>query len=483
MEARKPNILLLFTDQQRYDTVAAAGFPNMKTPNLDRLVNEGCLFTHAHTPSPICIPARNCMLTGTRDRAHGYFGVLHEPIRDPDIPTYPKLLGEAGYYSGAVGMPEAHHGINWVTNRSIQFIEENKHRPFLLKSSWIKPHPPWNIPAEWQNHYDDVVLPEPIPVSREFPYHSENSDWFGDDDSDEHRKEIRKAYFTTISMIDKGIGKILDCLEENGILDITIIVFTSDHGEMLQDKGFYEKKLPYESSSHIPFIIRYPERVEPGSKDDRFVDLMDVMPAMLDAAGVDLEYKGNNPDYRQAGDSLFRQESPHRERDYQYVEIFDKNSRWASVRDKRYKYVYFFNGGYEQLFDLQEDPQEITNLLKWAEYPQEAYDRLRQKCLEMEAEWGPEGVVKDGQFISFPAEELHPFDNNRFPLWSNMQFQEYGDKSADEEVATFLTEREEAVAHYGDPDYLKNVFPNEEYQQNFDENLEKFRTRLHDLTH
>ena len=97
-----PNILLLMTDQQRFDTIAAAGYPHMITPNLDRLAHEGCLFRSAYTPNPICVPARHHTLTGCTGRRHGFFGNGNQPI-DPAIPTLPRLLADAGYETRAIG--------------------------------------------------------------------------------------------------------------------------------------------------------------------------------------------------------------------------------------------------------------------------------------------------------------------------------------------------------------------------------------------
>jgi len=135
---RPPNILILLTDQQRFDTIAAAGYPHMITPNLDRLVREDCTFTRAYSPNPICVPARHCLLTGAPAHLHGYFQNAHAPIRDPNLPTLPRVFSDHGYHTALIGKghfypPTEPHGYQetHLMEELPRSVEEDAYLQFL----------------------------------------------------------------------------------------------------------------------------------------------------------------------------------------------------------------------------------------------------------------------------------------------------------------------------------------------------------------
>ncbi len=489
-QAQRPNILLLFTDQQRFDTIAAAGYPHMRTPAMDRLVREGCLYANAYTPNPICMAARHSLLLGMPSSCHGYVGNHHQPIRDFNAPTLPRLLSRAGYVTGAVGkmhfvpprehhgfdemhlmeelpryreedaylralaergygdvrhihgvrhllyhtpqrsrQPEEHHGSTWVADRSIRFLDENRTRPFFLWAGWVGPHPPFNIPGTFQDLYRDVPIPDPIPRSRSYPFNPEPSAWYGDCDTPEEVRVLRRAYYSAISLIDKNVGRILDHLEETGLAENTLVLFTSDHGEMLADKGFYQKALPYDPACRIPFVVRWPGRVPAGSRRAEFVDLLDILPTCLDAAGV--PYPAQDA---LAGESLFTA-APRRDRATQWSEHGGGAHRWIMQRDARYKYVYWYNRGTEELYDLERDPQETRNLLPAGAYPAEVLDALRARCFENELRWGTPARVEDGRPAACEANQFHDNMAGKFPLWAHQQFPTWGPGTPEQEAA------------------------------------------------
>jgi len=460
--ARRPNILLLFTDQQRYDTIAACGYDHMITPNMDRLVREGCHFANAHTPNPVCIPTRHNILTGLPAKYHGYPENLAHPF-DRDLPTLPRILANAGYNTRAIGkmhfrpprrhhgfdkmelmeeippfrqddeyamylkevgyghvqnihgvrnilymlpqrslLPEEHHGSTWVGDRSVRYIRENAgRRPFFLWSSWIAPHPPFDVPGTFSDLYRDRDLPAPLrsatPVSVLAESTARHAN-FPAERRGAYLRRMRELYFGAVSLVDKNVGKILDALEETGELDNTLVLLTSDHGEMLGDHGCFQKGLPYNSASRIPFVVRYPERVGPGCAREEFVDLNDILPTILDVAGC--EYPGAQ---ELAGGSVFRDD---KDRTHQYIEYGRDRLRWVSIRDDRCKYTYYYAGAREELFDLDNDPHETTNLLfdettRDAEV-EDKRKALRRALLRYEARWGLDGCVADGDFIRLP---------------------------------------------------------------------------------
>lgn len=451
----RPNILLLMTDQQRFDTIATAGYPHMITPNLDRLVREGCLYRNAYTPNPICIPARYHVLTGRTVRAHGFSTNAGPPLAG-SIPTLPGLLSDAGYETRAIGkmhfkpprrhhgfdrmelseetpvtreadeyamylksvglgrvqnihgvrnllyeapqrslVPEQHHGSKWVADRTIDFLETNRGRqPFFCWTSWIAPHPPFDVPDSVADLYRDKELPAPI---RDVTTPNTFTRVMSDDNTlppadqrDAFMRRRREAYYAQITFVDQQIGRILDALEHTGLLDDTAIIFTSDHGEMLGDHGSHQKAQPYDSCARVPMIVRYPSRVEAGSTFEPFCDLNDILPTALDLAGVEHPHSDDLP-----GGSLLRDD---KDRSTQYLSLGAKGRRWATVRDDRFKYTYYYGLPEQELFDMEQDPGETTNLLQAR--PDDAdivdtRDRLYRLVVEHETRWGIEGEVVD----------------------------------------------------------------------------------------
>ena len=499
--SRQPNVLFIMTDQQRFDTIAAAGYPWMQTPNLDRLVKEGCLFRNAYTTNPICVPARYDLLTGRNGRAHGHFDNA-STLLDEGLPTFPRVFSENGWRTAVIGKchftPQtAHHGYQearfmeelperfendaylqylrdqghgdlqnihgirilayheaqkalvpdedlgpyWLAKRAEEWIDKNGDRPFLLTLGWIKPHPPWNIPESKKGIYADADLPEPLEKSRDLPYTAKDSDLYGDFDTPEQKRKIREAYFESVTMVDEAFGKVLAALERNGILDNTVIIYTADHGEMLQDKGFYQKTLPYESSCRIPLIVRWQEKFKPGSTSEEFVDLLDIFPTLLDIAGINLEYKPSFKGAKLDGESLLSGKSDKRK--IQYAHTCQGRYRWVMTRDERYKYIYYFAGGHEYLYDLKNDPAEKSNLLGAPGCPQAVYRKLKAEAVKRENEYGPAGTVKGGEFVP-EASSAHPgFDWNngeKYPRWCFSAFQKFGQQSSAEQAKIFLDE-------------------------------------------
>ena len=177
------------------------------------------------------------------------------------------------------------------------------------------------------------------------------------------------------------------------------------------DYDLYQKWHPYDSCARIPLVIRYPKKVVGGSIVDDFVDLNDILPTVLDV--TKLEYPN---DISLPGESLFS-ESPAKDRTVQYLEYSFDNRRWISLRNKTHKYNYFYGGGFEQLFDMQDDPHETTNLLAGEAAPEITAIRvgLKTKLLQYEKIWGLEGYTNDNGFKKGQPYTPHPQRNEAFP--------------------------------------------------------------------
>lgn len=470
----RPNILIMLTDQQRAETIHAAGAQWMRTPNLDRLAAGGHLYTNAYSPNPICMPARHNMLTGLPARYHGYPDNGWGETLPPELPTFPQILSDHGYETRTIGknhfypprrhhgylnmelmqevpafreqddylmylkeqgygnihnihgvrnllymlpqrslLPEEHHGTTWVANRAIDFIRTNQGRhPWLLKLGWIAPHPPFNVPDEFADLYKDADLPEPYVSETSISPLAEENKLLGDLPTKDYVRRMRELYYGAVSHIDHHVGRILRSLADTGQLDNTLIIFTSDHGEMLGDYGTYQKWLPYDSCAKIPFILHFPNRITGGKRHTDFIDLNDVLPTILDAAGID------RPDqYEFPGESLL-EERGEKTRTHQYVEYSEGNRRWVSLRNVHFKYNYYYAEGREELFDLTNDPQETRNLLaiQPTEYEHIRHD-LRQGLIAYEEKWGLPGYIQDGDFIRLKPFHPHPYRNRAFPIF------------------------------------------------------------------
>lgn len=530
MDGNRPNVLIILSDQQRYDTIAAAGYPYMITPNLDRLAEEGCIFTNAYSTNPVCMPARHDLIMGMPSAAHGFFAnCAGNSIRDYAVPTIPRIFTENGYRTAAIGkmhfsparmhngysemqlmeeIPRCRqdddyamflkengreeleniHGVrpyiyhepqqaqteddlyetSWVSDRTIEWLKKNEKNPFMLCIGYIKPHPPWDVLPKYQGMYEGRNIPEAIERCRQYPFNEKEDPWYGDCDSPEHKRKIREAYYSSVTAVDESVGKILDYLRETGELDHTLVIYTSDHGEMLQDKGFYSKELPYESSVHIPFVVRFPDRFKKGTKDDRLIDLADIMPTCLDVAG--LKYPEGN--YHMYGSSLATDPSEGKSREFVIsASGFLGEKRFVMCRNDRYKYIYWYNNGTEEWYDLWEDRQECHNMIKEMKGT-ELYRRFYEQVVSYEKKWGPKGAVENDRLIVIPGHEFHGSVSGKYHLWSNDQFQNFTELKKDDRLKEFDKELKKALGNRR----LDDEFMLEEWQESYAGGREKYRS-------
>lgn len=471
---KRPNILLLLTDQQRCDTINACGHPHMITPNLDKLVQDGRVYSNAYSPNPICCPARHNLITGLTAREHGLADNEFEGRCNRSLPTIAEILSDNGYHTRAIGkmhyqptarhngfdvreimeevpeyiedddylqylyaqgidnvanihgvrnllymvpqtalIPEEHLGTKWVADRVLHFLDsKSKNRPYFLFAGWIAPHPPFNVPERLKDLYANADLPEPLEAQSALcEMATENSAW-ADFPSPEYERKMRESYYAQISFIDEQIGRIIQKLKDIGEYDNTLIIFSSDHGEMLSDLGCYQKFLPFDGSSKIPLIVRYPKETRSGEVCENFADLNDFLPTMLDVAGIDYP-----ADYELPGESLFAKEAK-KDRKYQYVEYSRGNRRWVSIRDKDFKFVYYYGGGREELFSMGDKNGEAYNLLEHAPKKyEEKRNELRVVLIEYEKKWGLVGYIQNGDFIKLDEYKANPHRNSAFPVF------------------------------------------------------------------
>jgi arylsulfatase len=450
----RPNILLITTDQQRFDTLQAAGNSHILTPHLNWLADSGIRYSNAYSDCPICMPARATIMTGRHGYSMGLTGNTGA-VRPIDARySLPGLLTGAGYQTRAQGkmhfMPNrCHYGFeqmeilddyyrhmarhpekgvpmdhglgqnemapgistvdesnsltHWAIDRSVDFLETRDNtRPFFLWTSFAKPHPPLDPCRSYWELYRDATVPDPVtgnwsdtlediaPGWRE-PSLKLNMAWRY---SAEQIRMIRRAYYACITQIDYNLGLLFARMREMDLLKNTLILFTSDHGEMLGDHRLGAKTSGLEGSAHIPMLVRPPQAdwnfSDPrrGMVCDKLVCLADVLPTCLAFAGMDVPAEA-----RVDGIDLLGAAASGAGRDC----LFGECEAFHFVRQGAYKYLYENHGGSELLFDIAHDPYEQHELIRAGGHDA-VLAGLRAKLLgRLQAAKHP--AVRDGRLV------------------------------------------------------------------------------------
>jgi arylsulfatase len=417
---KRPNIVVIFTDQQRFDTIHALGNPVIRTPALDRLCREGVSFTSAYSPSPVCVSARCSLHYGQYPAAtHCYENQF--PMPD-DRPSFMRLLTDAGYRTHGIGkchfrpdpdalrgfetretqeelqpkgstdyqrfleqqgfgwvtephgvrgemyytpqvslLPPESHPTAWIGDRSTAFIREQagQTRPWMLFSSFIHPHPPFAPPAPWHKLYRAPLMPLPKTPPDDSALltwinRHQNRYKYRDQGWDVNLVRGLKAhYYACISFLDWQVGRLLEALDDTGQADNTLVLFTSDHGELLGDYHSFGKRSMHDSCARIPLLARLPGLLEGGQRCDLPVSLVDVAPTLLAAAGVG----GMKTD----GIDLAAAAACGSDRPGVFIQHARGEHALYTLVTRRWKYAYSAPDNREFLFDRVNDPEETRN--------------------------------------------------------------------------------------------------------------------------
>ncbi|MHC4915816.1 MAG: sulfatase-like hydrolase/transferase [Planctomycetota bacterium] len=436
------NVVLIMSDQQKASSLPLYGNGIVRAPNLERLAASGCLFTRAFTSCPLCVPARVSTFTGQYPSAHG--SLDNNELMFPGKRHLLRLLKEAGYVAGLAGknhcfrdeevalfdsVAECSHrgpdvsdepyaaarrfivetpdlkgcwtwavnpnppeslGTHWITDRAIEFVEAQRDRPFFLWYSIGDPHIPFQTAEPYASMYPpgDVDMPPQREGEMEGKPRAQRIDRHvmrGDDVDEERVRRIRSIYYGMNTYVDDEVGRFLSRLDELGLAEDTLVIYTSDHGEYLGEHRMIRKsKSAYDCLTHVPFILRGPGVPAGGSRGE-FVGLEDVMPTVLRAAGLEVPAEVQGRDLG----ALLRGED-FADRGLAYVEYGGQTEPWPegrpydvcsapdssdwsprlkvgghgkmrAVRTEKWKLAVYVNDTPE-LYDLEKDPGELENV-------------------------------------------------------------------------------------------------------------------------
>ena len=434
-DPNRPNIVVILTDDQGCWAMGCAGNAELRTPHLDRLAQTGMRFESMFCASPVCSPARASLLTGRIPSQHG----VHDWLRAGNAPSEPDKGGRlVEYLQGMTGYTDvlAAHGYScgisgkwhlgdsihpqkglsfWeihargggpyydapmvrdgqeydapgyvtdvITDNALRFLghQEKSASPFYLSVHYTAPHSPWDRDNHPDDLYDDYHDHCPFDSVPALPMHPWQVNSAPHGDSPQRRRELLAGYFAATTAMDANVGRLLDRLEEMGVRENTLILFTSDNGMNMGHHGIYGKgngtfpQNMYDTSVKVPGLISRPGHVPQGVVAEEMVSHYDWMPTLLEYLGLE------NPEAEalpgQSFAHLLRGEAG---QGRQAVVIYDEYGPVRMIRTRAWKYVHRYPYGPHELYDLAHDPDEERNLYAHPEHQ----DQVRQLKGQLEA--------------------------------------------------------------------------------------------------
>jgi choline-sulfatase len=482
MAASRPNLLFLFSDQHAQQVAGCYGDRLVRTPNLDRLAAGGVVFDNAYCPSPICVPSRMSMLTARHPSAQDCW--TNDDFLASDRATWPHALGAAGYRPilvsrlHAMGPDQMHgfvarsvgdHSPNYggvarhdmgplndtndpnrasvdvsgpgqssyqlkdmeTADAAIAALEDVAARraagddePFCMSVGFMLPHPPY---VAWPEDYDlyagRIGMPA-LPATQ--PDHPWLAWWRSNRGIEDTRPDdvlrARAAYWGLVTRLDILVGRVLDRLEALGLAEDTLVVYSSDHGDQLGERGLWWKHTFHEESVKVPLVLSWPGRLPAGERRAQVVNLVDVAATMIDALGapplphaqgtsfLDVARDARAPWIDETFSEYCTDAVPHWTGGMAVQQRMIRSGRWKLVD---------YNGYRPQLFDLAEDPRELRDLAQDASH-RAVRDALLRK---LRADWDPDAIAarmrarrRDKDVIGGWARGTRPADQHRWRL-------------------------------------------------------------------
>jgi len=439
---KRPNILFIMSDDHAAQAMSCYGSRINKTPNLDRIANEGMRLDNCFCTNSICTPSRASILIGKYSHKNGCL-TLSDRF-DGAQQTFPKLLQQAGYYTAMIGkwhlkteptgfdyynvLPgqglyfnprmkekgkpwrdgrragEVYEGYvtDVITDIALEVLRNRpKDKPFCLLYHHKAPHDEWEYDPKYEDLYKDVIVPEPETLFDKYEnrgeaikrvtqkigmkhtkFEEETNHLVGWVRKTQQYQIYIKKYLRCVAYIEDNVGRVLDYLDESGLTKNTVVVYTSDQGFFLGEHGLYDKRFMYEESLRMPFIVRYPREIKPGSVSDDIASNVDFAETFLDYAGVPIPQDMQGRSLR----PVLKGRPPKNWRTSMYYRYWMHGAHFNvaahfGVRTKRYKLIYYYGlplnarGAKRrqtppewELFDLKKDPMEMNNVYADAAY-------------------------------------------------------------------------------------------------------------------
>lgn len=420
----RPNIVFIMSDDHAAHAISAYGSKLIKTPNIDRLANEGMKFENCFVTNSICTPSRAVIVTGKYSHLNGVPVFNHI---DSSQPMLQKYLQQSGYYTGMIGKwhlggqnpytPEngkptgfdywnilpgqgayfdplmiemgerkklTGYVTDIITDLAIQFVQKRpQDKPFFLMYHHKAPHRNWQPDEKHRKQYENYEPPIPATFDDDYKGKSDaarNSTMHIDanlNESDTKGKppegltgaalkkwkftRYMQDYLACVQSVDDNIGRFLDYLDKNGLAENTIVVYTSDQGFFLGEHNFYDKRFMYEESLRMPFLIRWPKQIKAGSVNKGMILNVDFAPTFLDAAGLKTPADMQGRSFM----PLLAGKTPKDWRTSMYYRYYHPGHHNVAahygIRTMRYKLIYFHKLNQWEFYDLQKDPIEMRN--------------------------------------------------------------------------------------------------------------------------
>lgn len=420
---RRPNVVILVGDDHRAGTLGIDGDPHNATPHLDALARQGARFNRAYCNAPVCTASRQSFITGRLPHATGVtllktalsdhavtlgdwlqcfgydtaaFGKMHfngpsnhgftQRLDMPDwnrwLRTHPPAGGDrrrpwhpfvdpAKQWLNAgtlpEGLPAASMNTTYFANEAIRYIKSHRDRPYLLVVGFNEPHSPFRFPREWAGRFKPEDFPRPSMSEEERRVRPLVFRGLTESDA----QGIQAAYYSSVSFLDDQIGRVVHAIDESGQAENTVVIYFGDHGYMLGEHGRFEKHCFYEPAVRLPLIVRWSGRLPANRAVDDMVELVDVVPTVLDLAGI----VAPSNLHGQTLTPLMKGEPGAKGHDLIFSEYLENEE--AMIRSDRYKLVVGtgrrarldgyhtdlpLTGPYERLYDMQADPNETHDL-------------------------------------------------------------------------------------------------------------------------
>ncbi|MGJ8682497.1 sulfatase family protein, partial [Paraglaciecola sp.] len=414
VETQKPNILFILADDHRWDMLGKY-HPIVHTPNLDKLANKGAVFKNAFVTTPICATSRVSILTGLTERTHDFTFSRPKTSLEDSNNMYPAVMKRGGYSSAFVGKyeiglsgktqdrfdyfkpllqakTEEYEGKTlpqtyYIAELAKDFIEQSKQagKPWTMSVNFWNPHAhdrdkvdQYHYPAEFENMYADITIP-PAKFSDDATFNAlpeflkksiGRERWEWRYDSEAKFQKMVKRYYRAISAVDKAVGMIYDSLEQNGMAENTVIIYMGDNGYNLNERQLAGKWFGWEEDLRIPLIIYDPRNKASQKREIKEMALnIDIASTVVDLAGLQApeSYQGVS-----LTPLLNKQENTKWRDEFFFEHMYQPKRTFipptVGMRTQRWKYVDFYKNDFQQLFDLQNDPREKTNLIDSAEH-------------------------------------------------------------------------------------------------------------------